>query len=120
MFGKRNWFFPDAELPPPGEGVLQGHESIIVLNPNDADAVLTIRLYFEVGRQPEEFETFVAVCTVRCLRTNHPDDMGGCIVPRETQYAIAVHADQPVVAQYGRLDNRQANLAFYTSPGYCE
>ena len=46
--------------------------------------------------------------------------MGGCIVPRETQYAIAVHADQPVVAQYGRLDNRQANLAFYTSPGYCE
>jgi hypothetical protein len=39
-------------------------------------------------------------------------------VPVETQYALRVDADQPVVAQYGRLDARQANLAYYTVMGY--
>jgi hypothetical protein len=28
----RTWVFPDAELPPPGDSLLTGHESLIVLN----------------------------------------------------------------------------------------
>lgn len=120
MYGRMNWFFPDAELPPAGDGVLAGHESVIILNPNEQDADVRVRLYFEPGRPPQEFATTVPAESVRCLRTNHPDDFGGIEIPLETQYAISLHASSPVVAQYGRLDNRQTNLAYYTTPGFCE
>lgn len=119
-FGLNNWFFPDAELPPPGEGTMKGHESIIVLNPNNETATISMKCYFEYPEKPISFEVTVEAQSVRCLRTNKPEDMGGHSIPKETQYAISLHSDQPVVAQYGRLDNRQINLAFYTTPGYAE
>lgn len=119
-YGLNNWFFPDAELPPPGEGEMKGHESIIILNPNDEIAKITIKCYFEYPEKPISFIEVVQPQSVRCLRTNEPEDMGGNVIPEETQYAISLHSDQPVVAQYGRLDNRQVNLAFYTTPGYSE
>ena len=51
-FGRKDWFFPDADLPPEGEGELKGHESIIVLNPNEKIATITIKCYFEHPKQP--------------------------------------------------------------------
>ena len=99
---------------------MQGHESIIVLNPNDKVATITLKCYFVYPEKPITFEATVEAQSVRCLRTNEPEDMGGHNIPLETQYAISLHSDQPIVAQYGRLDNRQTNLAFYTTPGYAE
>jgi len=46
--------------------------------------------------------------------------MCGFKVPFETQYAMKVSSNTPIVLQYGRLDNTQANLAFYTTLGYSE
>lgn len=120
MSGKTNWFFPDAELPPPGEGELKGHESVIILNPNDSDACIKVTLYYEAGVPPQTFTVDVAAQSVRCLRTNDKKDMGGLEIPFETQYALALRSSVPVIAQYGRLDNRQTNLAYYTTPGYSE
>ena len=120
MYGKLNWFFPDAELPPAGEGALKGHESVIILNPNAQPSEITVKLYFDDGRAVHSFATQIPPETVVCLRTNEQAQMGGVVVPLETQYAISLHATTPVVAQYGRLDNRQTNLAFYTTSGYCE
>lgn len=119
-YGRCDWFFPDAELPPLGEGQLKGHESIIVLNPNDQEATITITCYFEYPKKPFHFDVIVKSESVRCLRTNNPTDMGNNQIPEEQQYAISLHSDQPIIAQYGRLDNRQTNLAFYTTPGYYE
>ncbi|HZJ68620.1 MAG TPA: sensory rhodopsin transducer [Candidatus Eisenbacteria bacterium] len=119
-YGLKNWFFPDAELPPLGEGAMQGHESIIILNPNKNLATVEIKCYFEYPKKSFIFTAEVEADSVRCLRTNEPEDMGGNEIPLETQYAISLHSDQPIVAQYGRLDNRQTNLAFYTTPGYAE
>ena len=34
------------------------------------------------------------------------------------QYAMKVESDVPVIVQYGRLDARQTNLAYYTVMGY--
>lgn len=120
MFGKKDWFFPDAELPPPGEGELLGHESIIVLNPNDAPADVAMRLYFEDGRVVPDIRHRVEPRCVLCIRTNNPRQMNGFVPQVGEQYAISLHSSAPIVAQYGRLDNRQANMAFYTTPGYCE
>ena len=115
--GKTLWVYPDLELPPPGDSPLKGHESLIILNMNDADASIALCLYF-TDREPVELAPVkVAARRVRCFRLDNVDDVGTRI-PRETQYALRVRADIPVVAQYGRLDTRQQNMAFYTVMGY--
>ena len=42
--GKKIWIIPDCELPPEGDGVLKGHESVIVVN--DTDETATIKVFF--------------------------------------------------------------------------
>ena len=46
---------------------------------------------------------------------NNLEDMSGFAVPLETQYAMKLESSAPIVVQYGRLDNRQTNLAYYTT-----
>ena len=48
---------------------------------------------------------------------NNLDDMCGYEVERETQYAMKLESSCEIVVQYGRLDNRQTNLAYYTTLG---
>ncbi len=121
MYGKKDWFFPDAELPPRGTPPeLPGHESVIVLNPNGEDAEVEIVLHW-TDRAPTPLPKLtVAAGRVRCVRCMAPDGILGCKVEPGEQYAIALHASAPIVAQYGRLDMRGGSMAFYTTPGYCE
>ena len=44
--GKKVWILPDCELPPEGEGVAKGHESVIIVNDSDVDAVIDVKLFF--------------------------------------------------------------------------
>jgi hypothetical protein len=115
--GRRTWIFPDTELPPAGDSLLKGHESIIILNMNPRPARVVLTLYF-TDRPPQALSPVeVEAQRVRCLRLDNPADIG-VAVARETQYAVKVRADRPVVVQYGRLDARQTNLAYYTTMGY--
>lgn len=118
--GRRVWVFPDAERPPQGDGELRGHESIILLNVHPEAAVVTLTLYFSDGKKPISFEASVKAESVRCLRTDCATDMQGNVVPISEQYSIVLESSIPLVAQYGRLDNRQSNLAYYTTIGYAE
>jgi len=115
--GKRIWYFPDGELPPPGEELLKGHESIIILNDNEKSANIVMTLFFTDKDPIEDIKITVQPRRVKCIRMDNPDDLGGVIVQRETQYAIKLVSDIPVVIQYGRLDTRQAKMAFYTTMG---
>ncbi len=116
--GKKVWVFPDTELPSPGDFPLKGHESIIVLNQNRAPARLVLTLYF-TDRDPVRLAPLeVGAERVRCIRLDREAEIG-FPVPLETQYAVRLESDLPVVAQYGRLDSRQPNLAYYTTMGYC-
>jgi len=118
--GKNTWIIPDCELPQPGEGVLKGHESVIIVNDNDEDAHINVTLYFVDKPCYEGINWTVRAKSVRCFRMNNTDDMCGYVVPFDTQYAMKVDSDRKIVLQYGRLDNRQSNLAYYTTLGYCE
>jgi hypothetical protein len=116
--GKTQWVYPDLELPPPGDFPIKGHESLIVLNMNSADAHISITLYF-TNKEPIDLPSInIPAQRVRCLRLDNENDIG-IQIPRETQYALRLKSDIPVVAQYGRLDTRQQNMAFYTVMGYC-
>jgi hypothetical protein len=118
--GKKVWVFPDAELPPAGNFELKGHESVIILNMSDEEAVVSITLYFTDKDPVEGINVRVGAKRVRCLRMDNPEDIGGFSVPRETQYAISLSSTVPIVAQYGRLDTREQPMAFYINTGYCE
>ena len=109
------WFFPDGDIPEPGDVEPKGHESLILLNPGDDDAEVVITVYFE-DREPATLATqLVGARRVRCIRTNEPID--GYQIPRG-QYALRLESSVPIVCQIGRLDVRQPNLAYYPVMGH--
>ena len=116
-YGKKVWIFPDAELPPQGVNIIPGHESVIVTNVSEKKAALRFTLIYE-DRDPVSFENEVGPMRVRCFRTNSAHDFKNTPVRVGEQYAIMLESSVPVVAQYGRAETRQ--VAFYTTPGYCE
>ena len=118
--GKKNWIIPDCELPQPGEGVAKGHESVIIVNDSDIDAEISVKLFFVDKDAYEDIKWTVKAGRVRCFRMNRTSDMCGFEVPFETQYAMKLASNTNIVVQYGRLDNTQPNLAFYTTLGYAE
>ena len=116
--GKKDWIIPDCELPPEGEGELKGHESVIIVNDSDKPAHIRVKLFFPDKPPYEGIEWEVEAQRVRCFRMNDLDDMCGYEVPKETQYAMKLESSTEIVVQYGRLDNRQTNLAYYTTLGF--
>ena len=118
--GKKTWIIPDCELPKPGEGVAKGHESVIIVNDSNVDAQINVKLFFVDKDAYEGISWTVKAGRVRCFRMNNINDMCGFEVPFETQYAMKLASNTNIVVQYGRLDNTQSNLAFYTTLGYAE
>ena len=116
--GKKRWIIPDCELPREGEGELKGHESVIIVNDNEEDVRIKVTLFFTDDPAYEGIEWTVKAKSVRCFRMNNTDDMCGYVVPLETQYAMKLESSGNIVLQYGRLDNRQTNLAYYTTLGF--
>lgn len=119
-YGKKVWFFPDGDRPPFGDSELKGHESYVVLNPNDVEANLKLTVYYEDKEPLKEIEMKVGAERVKCYQTHNPEHFGDHTMPLSTQYAMKVESDVPVIVQYGRLDPRQTNLAYYTTMGYAE
>lgn len=113
--GSRTWFFPDGDIPAPGDSAPFGHESLIILNPSDEDAKVVITVYFE-HREPEVLASqLVGARRVHCLRTNEP--ISGFQIPLG-QYALKLESTVPVICQIGRMDVQQPNLAYYTVMGH--
>lgn len=115
--GHRTWFFPDGDIPNPGNGDIKGHESLVILNPTSEDAKVIITVYYPENEQVILEPQIVAAQRVRCIRTNEPIDgyqidMG--------QYALKLESNVPIVAQIGRMDVTQPNLAYYTVMGHAE
>ena len=117
LLGRTTWAFPDGDLPAPGEKEPYGHESLVLFNPNARPAKVQIAVYFD-NRDPER-GLLVAVDAerVRCVRLDQPLGEREFRIPYG-QYALLVESDEPIVAQIGRMDVRQPNLAYYTVMGF--
>ena len=119
--GAKVWYFPDGYLPEKGgDGPMESHEGLMLLNVGDQPANVKLDIYFEDKDPVTNLPVTVGARRVKCLRLDHPNDIGGLEIQPLTQYAIRVRSDTNIVVQFGRLDTTQVNMAYYVGVGYCE
>ncbi len=92
----------------------------MLLNTQSKPAQVLLDFYFEDRDPVQGIPVTVLPERIRCLRLDHPQDIGGLEIPPLTQYSVRVRSDVNIVAQFGRLDTTQPNLAYYTTSGFCE
>ncbi len=119
--GAKVWCFPDGYLPAKNpESGMESHEALMLLNVGDEPADVKLDVYFEDREPATDIAVTVAARRVKTLRLDNPADIGGFEIPPLTQYSLRVRSDRKIVAQFGRLDATQPNLAYYVGVGYCE
>lgn len=114
MNGKQQWYIVDGYRPSPApdpSAVYEGHESIMILNPNDRDANVCIDIYFEDREPVENIPYLVPAKRIRCFKS-HDESVLGFRMDVGLQYSMRIRSDVGVVVQYGRLDVQQPNMAY--------
>jgi len=123
MDGKKTWYVVDGYLPYEKEvknGDFQGHEAIMILNCNEKPANVYMDIYYETKPPIKDVLITVDAERVKCIRMDHPDEIGGVELGRQEQYSLRFRSDVNVVIQYGRMDIAQPNLAYIGLMGYSE
>lgn len=121
--GKKTWFVVDGYLPYANEvrdSGFVGHEAVMLLNCNEADAHVLLDFYFEDRPPVKDVPITVQAERVLCLRMDKPEEIGGVVLDRQQQYSLRVRSDENIIVQYGRLDVAQPNLAYIGLMGYHE
>lgn len=115
MSGKKQWYIVDGYRPSPTPdpaAVYEGHESIMVLNPNAKDAHVLISVFFEDRDPVENIPYLVPAKRIRCFKSHEKDVLGGLEIGVGVQYSMQIKSDVGVIVQYGRLDVQQSNMAY--------
>lgn len=116
--GDKVWMIADAYYPEFSTGKFPSHEAVCVLNTGDADAHISLTLYFE---DRDAMKGFDFVCPAERTIHERMDKIkakNGLSVPQGVPYAILVESDVPVVVQYSRMDTTQAEMALMTTMAY--
>lgn len=114
--GRTRWAIAEGFIPGRSAGpgrALESHEAVCILNAGDAEAHVTVTVFY-ADREPVGPFAF----TVPARRTHHlrfNDFHDPEPIPRDTDYASVIESDVPVVVQHTRLDSRQAELALLTT-----
>jgi hypothetical protein len=117
--GRTRWAIAEGYIPGDSTGPepeMTSHETLCFLNTGDQDARVEITLFFE-DREPAGPYRL----TVPARRTVHQwindlDDPEP--VPKDTDYAMLVEADVPIVVQHTRIDTRQAEAALLSTTAF--
>lgn len=117
--GKRNWVFCDGYLPPHGnDPAFEGHEALMMTNLNEEKAEIELTFIFE-DREPESgIKLTLEGMRTTSLRLDKPLGEQGLMLGESVQYTVWVKSSVPICACFGRLDVRQANMAYYSVEGY--
>ena len=119
--GAKRWYFPDGYLPEKKEEPgLDSHEALMLLNTNDVEASVDIDIYYEDREPVRGIKIYVKPERIKTIRLDKPGELEGHEIPELTQYSLRVRSDVPIVAQFGRLDATQTNLAYYGTMGFYE
>ena len=115
MSGKKQWYIVDGYRPSPTPdpaAVYEGHESIMILNPNAKDAHVLISVFFEDRDPVENIPYLVPAKRIRCFKSHESEVLGGLEIGVGVQYSMQIKSDVGVIVQYGRLDVQQSNMAY--------
>ena len=119
--GAKTWYFPDGYLPEKSAtGLMEAHEALMLFNTSAIEADVLIDVYFSDRNPAKAISVKVGAERVIALRLDHPEDLAGLKIPPLTQYALRIRSNINIVAQFGRLDNTQDNMAYYGCIGYSE
>ena len=116
--GKRRWAIAEGYIPEWSHGPdpMQSHETACILNANESDANVEIRVYFSDRDPAGPYSVRVPARRTLHVRFDQLDDPEP--IPRATEYASTIESDLPIVVQHTRLDSRQAENALMTTLAY--
>ncbi len=119
--GARTWYFPDGYLPEKiAKGRMEAHEALMLFNVSKGPARVKLDFYFSDKPPVKAVPVEVPAERVISIRLDRPEEIGGLEIPPLTQYAIRVRSNVNILAQFGRVDTTQTNLAYYCCMGHCE
>ncbi len=107
--GTTRWVIADGYIPNRSTGPepeMTSHESAALLNTGDANANVSISLYFADRDPAGPYQLTVSARRTKHVRFNELQDPEP--VPLGIEYAVLIESDVPIVAQHTRLDSRQA------------
>ena len=119
--GKTHWAIAEGYIPPYSSSEtreLTSHETACILNANDADAHVTLTLYFADRDPVGPYQITVKARRTLHLRFNDLTDPAP--VPRNTDFSSVFESDVPIVIQHSRLDSRSADVALMTTAAYSQ
>jgi hypothetical protein len=121
VIGRERWaiaegYFPDESTGPDPE--MTSHETVCFLNATDEEAHVELTVYFSDRDPVGPYEFVVPAERTRHVRFDELDDPEP--IPKGTDFASVVEADQPVVCQHTRLDSRQAENALLSTVAYAD
>ena len=114
--GRTLWAIAEGYIPPTSHGPepqMTSHETACMLNASDADAHVSITIYFADREPAGPYRLIVPARRTRHVRFNDLSDPEP--IPRDTDYASVIESDVPIVVQHTRLDSRQAENALLTT-----
>ena len=114
--GRKHWAIPEGWIPAWSHGPepeLLSHEAVCILNTNDADAHISITIYYTDREPVGPYKVVVPARRTLHQRFNNLTDPEP--IPRATAYASTIESDVPIVVQHTRLDSRQAENALITT-----
>lgn len=117
--GARAWAIAEGYIPASGaqgSRELESHETACLLNAGDADAHVTITIFFPDREPAGPYRATVPARRTLHLRFNDLDDPQP--IPRGADYSSVIESDVPIVVQHTRLDSRQAALALLSTTAY--
>lgn len=114
--GRQRWAIAEGYIPAWIHGPapeLTSHEAVCLLNTGDADANVTITVYFSDREPVGPYRITVPARRTRHVRFNDLKDPAP--IPVATDYASLIESDVPIVVQHTRLDSRQNENALLST-----
>jgi hypothetical protein len=117
--GRTRWAIAEGYIPSESsfsDRALVSHETACILNANDRDARVSVRIFFADREPVGPYRLTVPARRTLHLRFN--DLAEPQPIPRDTDYASVFESDVPIVVQHTRLDSRRAEVALMSTMAF--
>jgi hypothetical protein len=119
--GRKRWAIAEGYIPSQSSSsdrALVSHETACILNAGEADAHVTIVIFFADREPVGPYRVTVAARRTLHLRFNDLKDPQA--IPRDTDYASVFESDEPIIVQHTRLDSRRAEISLLSTIAFAE